>query len=113
VKELIALAQERPGKILFGSAGAGSGRLVDYLRFRSFWAMCFAWMGFNGVFYGLLTWGPIYLAETKGFDLKTIGWSTFVIFGSGFVGEIVGGFLDDHLRSRGIAANRRATGGRS
>jgi ACS family D-galactonate transporter-like MFS transporter len=87
-------------------AGSGSGKLVGYLRHRSFWAMCFAWMGFNGVFYGLLTWGPIYLSETKGFDLKTIGWSTFVIFGAGFVGEICGGFLADHLRSRGIAANR-------
>jgi hypothetical protein len=89
-------------------AGAGTGRLLDYLRFRSFWAMCFAWMGSNGVFYGLLTWRPIYLAETKGFDLKTIGWSTFVIFGAGFVGEITGGFLADHLRGRGrgLAANR-------
>lgn len=87
-------------------AGAGTGRLVDYLKFRSFWAMCLTWMGFNGVFYGLLTWGPIYLSETKGFDLKTIGWSTFVIFGAGFVGEITGGFLADHLRSRGISANR-------
>ncbi|MPY80469.1 MAG: MFS transporter [Actinophytocola sp.] len=88
-------------------APAGTGRrpLVRFLRFRSFWAMCLAWMGFNGVFYGLLTWGPIYLAETKGFDLTTIGWSTFVIFGAGFVGEITGGFLADYLRSRGIGSN--------
>lgn len=88
------------------AAGASSGRLLDYTKHRSFWAMCLAWMGFNGVFYGLLTWGPIYLAETKGFNLATIGWSTFVIFGAGFVGEITGGFLADHLRSRGLAANR-------
>lgn len=89
-------------------APAGSGRtgLTPYLRHRSFWAMCFAWMGFNGVFYGLLTWGPLYLSEAKGFDLKTLGWSTFVIFGAGFVGEILGGFLADHLRCRGISANR-------
>jgi MFS transporter, ACS family, D-galactonate transporter len=86
--------------------GSGTGRLVGYLKHRSFWAMCLAWMGFNGVFYGLLTWGPIYLAETKGFDLEAIGWSTFVIFGAGFVGEIVGGFVADHLRGRGVAANR-------
>ncbi|MGH3516078.1 MAG: MFS transporter [Haloechinothrix sp.] len=86
--------------------GTGRKGLLPYLRFRSFWAMCLAWMGFNGVFYGLLTWGPIYLAETKGFDLKTIGWSTFVIFGAGFVGEIAGGFLADHLRSRGITTNK-------
>ncbi|MER7555680.1 MFS transporter [Nocardioides sp. NPDC126508] len=89
-------------------APAGEGRtgLMPYLRHRSFWAMCLAWMGFNGVFYGLLTWGPLYLSEAKGFDLKTLGWSTFVIFGAGFVGEITGGFLADHLRGRGIASNR-------
>lgn len=79
--------------------------LVQYLRFRSFWAMCFGWLGFNGVFYGLLTWGPLYLSEAKGFDLKTVGWSTFVIFGAGFVGEILGGLLADNLRGRGFGTN--------
>ena len=34
VKELIALAQERPGKLLFGSAGAGSGSHVATVRFN-------------------------------------------------------------------------------
>lgn len=34
VKELIALANERPGKILFGSAGAGSGIHMTAERFR-------------------------------------------------------------------------------
>jgi ACS family D-galactonate transporter-like MFS transporter len=47
------------------------------------------------VFYGLLTWGPLYLAQSKGFDIKAIGWSTFVIFAAGFVGELAGGFLAD------------------
>jgi tripartite-type tricarboxylate transporter receptor subunit TctC len=34
VKELIALAQEKPGKILFGSAGAGSGIHMTTERFN-------------------------------------------------------------------------------
>ena len=34
VKELIAVANERPGKILFGSAGAGSGIHLTAERFR-------------------------------------------------------------------------------
>jgi MFS transporter, ACS family, D-galactonate transporter len=105
-REAIAIETSHAEEDALAPAGSGHGNLRGYLRFRSFWAMCLAWMGFNGVFYGLLTWGPIYLAETKGFDLSAIGWSTFVIFGAGFVGEIVGGFLADHLRSRGIAANR-------
>lgn len=84
----------------------GRRGLRGYLRFKSFWAMCLAWMGFNGVFYGLLTWGPLYLSETKHFDLKTIGWSTFAIFGAGFVGELTGGFIADRWRSNGAPANK-------
>ena len=84
----------------------GKRALLPYLKFRSFWAMCFGWLGFNGVFYGLLTWGPLYLAQAKGFDLKTIGWSTFVIFGAGFVGEILGGNIADKWRTAGASANR-------
>ncbi|MGH3436775.1 MAG: MFS transporter [Sciscionella sp.] len=79
--------------------------LLRYLKFRSFWSMCLGWLGFNGVFYGLLTWGPLYLAQTKGFDIKTIGFSTLIIFGAGFVGELVGGFLADWWRGRGANPN--------
>src|SRR5699024_1177996 len=82
------------------------GKLRNYLKYRSFWAMCFGWFGFNGVFYGLLTWGPLYLSESKGFNLDAIGWSTFVIFGAGFVGEILGGLLADKLQQRGRSVNK-------
>ncbi|GAB3619825.1 MFS transporter [Glutamicibacter endophyticus] len=84
----------------------GKGKLRNYLKYRSFWSMCFGWFGFNGVFYGLLTWGPLYLSESKGFDLKEIGWSTFVIFGAGFVGEIIGGRLADTLQTKGFGTNK-------
>lgn len=88
------------------SAGTHAKRaLVPYMRFRSFWAMCFGWFGFNGVFYGLLTWGPLYLSQAKGLNLKEIGWSTLAIFGAGFVGELVGGALADQLRARGFGTN--------
>jgi ACS family D-galactonate transporter-like MFS transporter len=90
------------------AAAAGSpGRrgLLPYLKYRSFWAMCLGWFGFNGVFYGLLTWGPLYLSEAKGFALAGVGWGTFAIFGAGFVGELIGGNLADAWRKRGASAN--------
>ncbi|MEO8220783.1 MAG: MFS transporter [Specibacter sp.] len=96
-------AEEDAEAELAGSTGKRG--LLPYLKFRSFWAMCLGWLGFNGVFYGLLTWGPLYLSQDKGFDLKTIGWSTFVIFGAGFVGEIIGGTLADKWRESGASAN--------
>jgi ACS family D-galactonate transporter-like MFS transporter len=83
----------------------GRVSLLRYARYRSFWAMCLGWCGFNGVFYGLLTWGPLYLSETKHFDIATIGYSTLVIFGAGFVGELFGGWLADWWRARGTAPN--------
>lgn len=89
------------------AAGApGKRGLLPYLKFKSFWAMCFGWFGFNGVFYGLLTWGPLYLSEAKGFNLAGVGWGTFVIFGAGFVGEILGGNIADAWRAKGASANK-------
>ncbi|MEN3266574.1 MFS transporter [Pseudonocardia sp.] len=79
--------------------------LLRYTRFRSFWAMCLGWCGFNGVFYGLLTWGPLYLSETKHFNIQAIGYSTLVIYGAGFVGELVGGYVADWWRSTGASPN--------
>jgi ACS family D-galactonate transporter-like MFS transporter len=88
-----------------GAPASQRAGLLPYLRFRSFWAMCLGWMGFNGVFYGLLTWGPLYLSETKGFDISAIGWSTLAIFGAGFVGELTGGVLSDRWKARGGSPN--------
>ena len=48
VKELIAAAQERPGKILFGSAGAGSGIHMNAERFRLAAGINAVHVGFKG-----------------------------------------------------------------
>lgn len=98
-----AHAEEDAEAAATGSLGRRG--LLPYLKFRSFWAMCFGWLGFNGVFYGLLTWGPLYLSEAKGFDIAGVGWGTFVIFAAGFVGELLGGRLADRWRARGASAN--------
>ena len=48
VKELIALAQERPGKIFFGSAGAGSGIHMTAERFKMLAGLKSVHVGFKG-----------------------------------------------------------------
>lgn len=48
VQELIALAKERPGKILFGSAGAGSGIHISAERFRMVAGINTVHIGFKG-----------------------------------------------------------------
>jgi len=48
VKELIALAKERPGKIIFGSAGAGSGIHLTAERFKMVAGINTVHIGFKG-----------------------------------------------------------------
>ena len=62
------------------------------------------------VFFGPLTWGPSYLAQARGFDIKGIGAATFVIFLCGAVGSLVGGFLCDLLIRKGVRRGLAAKG---
>jgi len=48
VKELIVLARERPGRILFGSAGAGSGIHLTAERFKMLAGIPTVHVGFKG-----------------------------------------------------------------
>lgn len=73
--------------------GIAGRSLAGLLIGRSSWAM---------VYFGLLTWGPSYLAQARGFDIKGIGAATFVIFICGALGSLTGGFLCDGLIRRGV-----------
>ena len=84
---------------------ADRSNILGFLRFRSFWGMLLGWTGFNLVFYGLVSWAPNYLAEDRHLSLPDIGGAMFIIFGTGFVGEIVAGFLADHWKERGGSPN--------
>jgi len=83
-----------------------SGRSLDFLKYRSVWCMALGWMCFNTVFYGLLTWMPNYLNKVHGFDIKAMGGASFIIFFSGFVGELIGGWIADKWKAAGGSPNR-------
>ncbi|WP_273402674.1 MFS transporter [Actinobacillus porcinus] len=74
--------------------GVPFGSLAAILCGRAAWAM---------MFFGLLTWGPSYLAQARGFDIKGIGNATFIIFLCGTFGSLCGGFLSDTLVKKGVA----------
>jgi MFS transporter, ACS family, D-galactonate transporter len=90
---------------LLTAGQAGRTNVLDFLRFRSFWGMLLGYLGFDLVWYGLVTWAPNYLAQARHLSLAAIGGATFIIFGAGFVGEIVGGFLADYWKERGGSPN--------
>ena len=80
--------------------------MLEFLRFRSFWGMVLGWLGFDMVFYGLVAWAPNYLSQERHLSLASIGGSVFIIFGAGFLGELVAGFVSDEWKERGGAPNR-------
>ncbi len=73
--------------------GIDTRSLMGIMFGRATWAM---------IYFGLLTWGPSYLAQARGFDLKAIGNATFIIFLMGALGSLSAGFLVDFLVKRGM-----------
>ena len=84
-------------------ASGGSDRSISA---RSYAAILVGRMSWAMINFSLLTWGPSYLAQARGFDLKQMGGATFVIFLAGMFGSLASGFLVDKLQDRGM---RRAT----
>jgi len=100
--DYIAEAHAHEDSLAPASSGASA---IAYFRHLSVWCMCLGWMFFNAVWYGLLTWMPNYLSAVHGLNIKELGGSLFVMFLSGFVGELVGGQLADRWRVRGGRPN--------
>ena len=63
-------------------------------------------LGWAMMNFGLITWGPSYLAQARGLDLRHTGGATFLIFCSGFLGSLTAGFLCDALIARGFSRQR-------
>ncbi|ACL62725.1 MFS transporter [Methylobacterium nodulans] len=89
-----ATAGPATGVVTAGPRGIAAGSFAAILVGRMSWAM---------INFGLLTWGPSYLAQARGFDLKQMGGATFVIFLAGMVGSLTSGFLVDRLLARGLS----------
>jgi ACS family D-galactonate transporter-like MFS transporter len=82
------------------------GHVLNFFRYRSIWGMCLGWMGFGVMFTGFIAWLPSYLLASYGFNIKTMGGASFLIYMSGFVGEIVAGWIADKWKDRGGSPNQ-------
>ncbi len=87
------------------TSSSSNASAFAYFRHRSVWCMCLGWMFFNTVWYGILTWMPNYLSSVHGLDIKQLGGSLFIMFMSGFIGELVGGQIADRWKARGGSPN--------
>ncbi|MCL4335685.1 MAG: MFS transporter [Candidatus Thermoplasmatota archaeon] len=74
----------------------------EWFIHRSYWGTMIGLGAQAGVFFGLFTWLPLYLSYARHVSLTYTLIYTAIIWSSGFVGEITGGFIIDHLnRTRG------------
>jgi len=81
---------------------AASKRAAPSISSRSYLAILVGRMSWAMINFGLLTWGPSYLAQARGFDLKQMGGATFIMFLGGMFGSLASGFLVDKLQDRGM-----------
>lgn len=77
--------------------------VVEPIRAQSMAGLLMGRMAWAMINFGLLTWGPSYLAQARGLDLKQMGFATFVIFLAGMFGSLFAGTVADGLISRGHA----------
>ncbi len=81
------------------------GKPVNFLKHRTFWFMAVGFMTANMLFYGLLTFGPLYLFQARGLDIHGLASASFFIYISGFFGENFAGWLAQKGLRRGYRQN--------
>ena len=84
-------------------------RLADikpYLKQRNVLALIGGWVCYSFVFYGLMTWLPLYFQATYGFDIKSMGGAMAIIFLLCFAGQLTGGYIMDKWRSKGAKTGK-------
>ncbi|MCF8567505.1 MFS transporter [Alicyclobacillus tolerans] len=78
---------------------------LQYFKHASPWMLLLAFFGYDAVMYGLLTWAPSYLSKVQHVSFSMAGVWTFVIFGVGFIGEVLAGQIADRWIRSGASVN--------
>jgi len=81
-------------------------KLSDYARSSSFWGLWLGRLGWATVWWGIISWTPSYLADSLNFDLASLGWGTFAVYGMGVLGQLVAGWATDKFRARTTNYNK-------
>jgi len=112
-------AQERKYILEGRHAGADSGGyapgLRQLLRHRQSWAVISGRFFLDPIWWLFVSWLPIYLVETFGFDIKQIGLFAWVPFVGAMLGSLFGGWLAGRIIRAGggtqasVDAARKAT----
>lgn len=76
----------------------------EMLRHKQSWAVIVSRFFLDPVWWLFVSWLPIYLAETFGFDVKQIGFFAWVPYVGAMFGSLLGGWFSGMLIGRGWSA---------
>lgn len=80
--------------------------IKPYLKQKNVIALILGWVCYSSVFYGLMTWLPLYFQSTYGFNIKDMGNAMAIIFIMCFVGQLTGGYIMDKWRLSGAKTSK-------
>ena len=78
---------------------------LELLRHRQTWAFAIGKFLTDSVWWFYLFWFPLFMADTFGFDLRTIGLPMITVYLLADVGSVGGGWLSSYLLKRGWTPN--------
>jgi sugar phosphate permease len=70
---------------------------LDFLQNRSYLAVVIVDIVIQIVYWGTMFWIPLYLSDSFGFKLETMGWWNAVYFAAAAVGSLASSWLSDRL----------------
>jgi ACS family hexuronate transporter-like MFS transporter len=108
------LGEEERAYILTGRTEAGRDddrrvRLGELLRHRQSWGVILSRFFLDPVWWLFVSWLPIYLAETFGFDVKQIGLFAWVPFVGAMLGSLFGGWFAGRIIAQGGGVHKART----
>ncbi len=77
----------------------------EMLRFRQSWSVVASRFFLDPIWWLFVSWLPIYLAATFGFDIRQIGFSAWAPYVGAMAGALFGGWLARHLLEKGRTVN--------
>ncbi|WP_066547352.1 MFS transporter, partial [Sphingomonas sp. CCH15-F11] len=85
-----------------GTPESEGGVWAAILRDRSVWALVFARMVTDPLWYFYLFWFPKYLGDERGFGLVAVASTAWIVYLAADIGSLGGGWLSDRLVKRGM-----------
>jgi len=100
------MEQETQGHKEAAKTDVGPLRWRDLLKYRQVWAIVFARLLVDPIWWLYITWLPLYLYQVRGFSLREIGLFAWVPYLAADAGSLTGGFMSGYLIKRGWSVDR-------